>query len=188
MSAPDFLDHRLAKAWSHPLRQKILEILTLRGESSPVQLADELGERLPNVSYHVRMLHDLGCIELLRTEPRRGALEHFYRSTVTPFLDDSQWERLPLSVRRQLAGQTAGRIVRSVSGAAQNAAFDRPGAHVDWVPLALDAQGWSELSEFLSGILARAAEIQAASDERRGADREVVASELAVLHYEAPGD
>lgn len=71
----------MAKALSHPLRVKLL---TLFGESvaSPNELAKKLDEPLTNVSYHVRMLHDLGCIELVDTAPRRGALEHFYRATV----------------------------------------------------------------------------------------------------------
>jgi hypothetical protein len=46
--------------------------------ASPSELPDALGEPLGNVSYHVRILRELDCIELVRTEPRRGALEHFY--------------------------------------------------------------------------------------------------------------
>jgi predicted transcriptional regulator len=30
------------------------------------------------VSYHVRQLENAGLIELVATEPRRGALEHYY--------------------------------------------------------------------------------------------------------------
>ena len=28
-------------------------------------------------SYHVRILRELGCVELVSTTPRRGALEHY---------------------------------------------------------------------------------------------------------------
>jgi predicted transcriptional regulator len=34
-------------------------------------------EQLTNVSYQVRQLEQLGCIELVDTAQRRGALEHF---------------------------------------------------------------------------------------------------------------
>jgi hypothetical protein len=52
------------------------------------------------VSHHTRVLRDLGCIELVRTEPRRGAVEHYYRPVLRPFLDDEQWEQLSLVKRR----------------------------------------------------------------------------------------
>ena len=41
-----------------------------------------MGERLPSVSYHVRALHKLGAIRLVRTRQRRGATEHFYTTAV----------------------------------------------------------------------------------------------------------
>jgi len=70
----------LAKAAAHPLRVCILASLQ-QGLASPNQLAKELDEPLGNVSYHVKTLLDYGCVELVKTEPRRGAVEHFYRST-----------------------------------------------------------------------------------------------------------
>ena len=35
---------------------------------------------LRSVAYHVRVLKKLGCIELVETLPRRGAVEHVYRA------------------------------------------------------------------------------------------------------------
>ena len=75
------VDSRLAKALAHPLRVQLLAALN-EGVASPNELSKKLDEPLTNVSYHVRMLHDLGCIELVETEPRRGALEHYYRAIV----------------------------------------------------------------------------------------------------------
>ena len=54
------------------------------GEASPKELATQLGEKLGNVSYHVRILVRLGLIELVRETPRRGAVEHHYRSAPRP--------------------------------------------------------------------------------------------------------
>lgn len=72
---------RIAKALAHPLRARMLELL---GEQtlSPADLATQTGAPLGVVAYHVRMLRDYECVELVRTEPRRGALQHFYRATV----------------------------------------------------------------------------------------------------------
>ena len=71
------LDPKLAKALSHPLRQRILERLSADGEASPSQLSHALDEPLGNVAYHVRILHGLGFVELVGTRQVRGALEHY---------------------------------------------------------------------------------------------------------------
>jgi DNA-binding transcriptional ArsR family regulator len=73
--------HDAAKAISHPLRAAILERLYDR-DASPIDLAKEMGEPLPNVSYHVRALHKLGALALVREQQVRGAVEHYYTATV----------------------------------------------------------------------------------------------------------
>src|SRR5438105_12207772 len=74
----DVVDHALMRGLSHPLRTRILATLNER-VSSPNQLSKELHEGLSQVSYHVERLKKLGLIEMVKTEPRRGAVEHFYR-------------------------------------------------------------------------------------------------------------
>lgn len=73
--------NEIAVRESHPLRIKILRVMfedqTL--PASPKELAAATGEKIGNVSYHVRILREHGLIELVATEQRRGALEHFYR-------------------------------------------------------------------------------------------------------------
>ena len=65
-----YLDERLAKAFSHRLRVRILQRLTEAGEASPSELADVLGEQLGNISYHVRVLRPT---RLPRARPHRAA-------------------------------------------------------------------------------------------------------------------
>lgn len=68
-----------AKAVAHPLRLGILETIErFGGIASPNQIAGELDEPLGNVSYHVKALLEYGWLDLVKTEPRRGAVEHFY--------------------------------------------------------------------------------------------------------------
>jgi predicted transcriptional regulator len=55
--------------------------LIAEGVASPKLIAARLDLDLRNVAYHVRVLKRLGCIELVETEKRRGALEHIYRVT-----------------------------------------------------------------------------------------------------------
>src|SRR6201995_6031451 len=80
---------RIAKALAHPLRARILQRLGER-VASPGDLALELGAPLGVVSYPVRMLRDYVCGERVRLEPRRGALQHFYRATGPPTLHEAQ--------------------------------------------------------------------------------------------------
>ena len=56
--------------------------------TSPRELSDTLEESLSNVSYHVRVLAERAVINLVRTKPARGSVQHFYRSAV-----DAPWAR-----------------------------------------------------------------------------------------------
>lgn len=77
---PVSIDQRLAKALSNPLRAQALNLIA-EGVASPKLIAEELGLDVRNVAYHVRVLKRLGCIELVETQQRRGALEHLYQVT-----------------------------------------------------------------------------------------------------------
>jgi len=192
MTLPDEFDGALLKALGHPLRLRIVEAITERGEASPVALAREFQQPLATVSHHTRVLRDLGWIELVRTQPRRGAVEHFYRATTRPFISDGEWAQLPVAMRRGLARQTLRRVFAEASQAGGAGGFDDPGTHLDRMPLELDARGWRELSEALTAVLKRADLIQRRSDARRmraaGADGSVTTSELAILHFRIGGE
>lgn len=73
------IDPRLAKALSNDVRAQALALLSADA-LSPKAIATELGLDVRGVAYHVRVLKKLGCIELVETRPRRGAIEHVYRA------------------------------------------------------------------------------------------------------------
>jgi predicted transcriptional regulator len=68
------------KALTHTIRRDVIECVA-RGIDTPTAIAHETGQPLGLVAYHVRMLRDYGVLELARSEPRRGALQHFYGFT-----------------------------------------------------------------------------------------------------------
>lgn len=71
---------RIARASAHDTQIALLEQLVIADKAlSPSDLAAAVGVTLGVASYHMRMLRDRGLVELARTEPRRGALQHFYR-------------------------------------------------------------------------------------------------------------
>lgn len=183
------LDSNLVKALSHPLRMRILSRLNEK-VSSPNELAKEFDESLPLVSYHVRILRELDCIELVRTTPRRGAIEHHYRALTRPFLDDADWARLPLSARRAVSGTVLTKAFDDVRAAVEGGTFDeRTDRHVSYAPLILDEQGWKELNRKLAEVLDWAVEQQAVSAGRLQdgeAGGPEVRARLTVLSYTAP--
>ena len=65
--AEDLSDDNIVKALAHPARREILRIFD-EGIASPKEIAARVKLPLPNVSYHVKILRELGLIEL---EPRR---------------------------------------------------------------------------------------------------------------------
>jgi DNA-binding transcriptional ArsR family regulator len=164
------VDSRLAKALAHPLRVQLLAALNQK-VASPNELAKQLEEPLTNVSYHVRMLHDLGCIELVDTEPRRGALEHYYRAIVRPFFGDKDWKRLPKNARGSISDAVLQLIWDDAAEAIKTGGFDdRDDRHLSRSVLALDDEGWDELHELLAETLERAISIQADSASRVSKD------------------
>jgi DNA-binding MarR family transcriptional regulator len=78
---PDLDWEALAKASMHPLQVRILERAATAPDErfSPNGLAREFGEKLGNVSYHVRTLLAADLLTRAGTTPRRGAVEHHYK-------------------------------------------------------------------------------------------------------------
>src|SRR5215212_3518872 len=162
----DLVDPRIAKALSHPMRARILMILNER-VASPNEIADEIDERLPNVSYHVRALLELGTIELVDTAQRRGAIEHYYRALVRPFFSDRDWKRLPRSGRQAVSDLTLQMVWDDAAAAIKKGTFEsRSDRHLSRTPLALDDQGWDEINGLLREAHAKAEAIAAKSQKR----------------------
>jgi hypothetical protein len=142
------------------------------------------------VAYHVRTLLDLDTIELVDTRQVRGTVEHFYRATARPFVDDEHWSKLPTSVRRQFTDLTLQGLWEHVVEGTESGGFDDDTSHVSWTTLELDAEGREEVARILSDALQGALAAHAASAgreaERSADERESQRTELAILHYDRP--
>src|SRR3984885_13411017 len=184
-TSPEGITQQLAKALAHPLRVRILSSLH-KGISSPNQLAQELNEPLGNVSYHVKTLLEFDCVELVKTEPRRGAVEHFYRATDRAFFSDGDWEQIPASARKGISGAVLEMIGQDATAALTSGTSDeRAASHLSRTPLSLDEQGWSDLTQLLEQTLNRAVEIQDEATTRlRGKREGAIDTKLALLQFE----
>jgi DNA-binding transcriptional ArsR family regulator len=185
-TSPEGITQQLAKALAHPLRVRILSSLH-KGISSPNQLSQELGEPLGNVSYHVKTLLEFDCVELVKTEPRRGAVEHFYRATERAFFNAADWAKIPASARNGITGVALEAIGTDATDALMVGAIDaRTDSHVSHTSLVVDDKGWTELTSLLETTLLRAIEIQEEAASRLAEEKsDAISTKLAILHFES---
>jgi DNA-binding transcriptional ArsR family regulator len=161
------LDTQLAKALSHPLRQRLLIAFAGR-VASPSEIAKELDEPLGDVAYHVKRLVELGCMELVEAVPGRGGVKHFYTATARYEVDDASWGRLAPSVRQFVAQPIAGQIVSELEGAAADGKLGADQVYLSYVRLKLDDRAFGELSALLRSLVDEAARLERESEERQG--------------------
>jgi DNA-binding transcriptional ArsR family regulator len=186
---PDFISPQLAAAMSHPTRVHTMCVLLDR-TASPRQVAEEIGERLNNVTYHINQLLKLGCVELVRTERVRGGrvLEHFYRATQRLYFDEAAWQALDEKERLDLAGVTLRIISQDITTAmAAGTFFGEDNAHLCRTPMVVDGDGWREISELLERTTEELFEVEARVAERtsRGALADIH-TRVQMLQFRAP--
>ena len=160
------LKQRLIKALANPMRWRILVMLNER-EWSPNELSEELVEGLSQVSYHVKVLKDFELIEMTRTEPRRGAVEHYYRAVERAYLPTDVSKDLPQSGRDILANKVLEDIDEDlVASIKSRKLYSRADHHFSWTPEYLDEEGCGEANELADEFVQRYIAIGAKSANR----------------------
>lgn len=187
-TAPKTSQAKLVKALNHDLRVKMLTVFTER-TASPNELARELDEGLSQVSYHVKVLRDLDLIELVKTEPRRGAVEHYYQASARPLLDTPEWAQLDPAVREAVSAYGIELIIADAARAIQAGTFDsHEERHMSRAPVVLDEEGFREAAGAQDAALERIFDAQAASAARMTKSGEKGISVLAaMLCFQTPG-
>ncbi|HEX4752370.1 MAG TPA: winged helix-turn-helix domain-containing protein [Solirubrobacterales bacterium] len=188
-ATPDFVNPRLAAAMSHPTRIHTMCVLVERG-ASPREIADEIGEPLNNVTYHVNQLLKLGCIELDRTEPAGGGrvLEHFYRATRHTFFDGDGWDALAPKAKIGVIN-TVMRIISEDIGKAMayGTFYARDDIHVSRSPMTLDEEGWQEVAELLKQATNEMMEIESrVADRSNDGEPPTIRTKVEILQFTSP--
>jgi len=166
LSTEPSLDPRLVRATAHPLRRAILEHLETH-IASPAELADAVREPEARITYHVEVLAQCGCLELMETRTRDGSCEPFYLAKSEALTGSPESLRAPLSKRGAMSG-------RSVAARLERAGFVRSGrAHelddrrtVASVSVELDEFGRAAVGELLETFLRGVELIHAQNLER----------------------
>jgi hypothetical protein len=155
----------------------------MESETSPSAVAAALSVPLNVVSHHTQVLLRAGAIELVRTQPRRGATEHFYRAVLSGEIEDTEWSRVPVKLRRALARLVIDGAMRESGDALAHGGMDGEPTHLSRNYFVLDAEGQRQLASLLRDTVERATAIARASHDR--ADGAVSAYELVVMAFGA---
>jgi len=184
-SAP--LNLELVKALAHELRIEILTILNER-VASPNELAKELNEGLSQVSYHVKVLKDYGTIRMVKTIPRRGAVEHYYRATSRPYFTNREWDKLPSSVRASMSADLMQLVIDDVSAGLDAGTVDaHKDRHMSRTPLFLDKEGLKDVGKILNEALKQISGVQSESTARLArSEEEGMDAMVAMMGIEVP--
>lgn len=177
---------RLAKAMAHPVRVKALELMNER-PIAPVEVSDEIGVALSNVSYHFRTLVELDCIEATATEQVRGSIKTTYKSKVRLMFDDMVWESLSQQAKSGITTTFLKALMTRTSDALDAGTFDSSKTpHISVSTVRVDWEGWDEISGMLETTLNRISEIQSESAERGVEPDERFPATIGMLGFESP--
>lgn len=198
------MDGVLAKALAHALRAEILAFLTKQKVASPAEMVRAgLGQKgktrltkegkkrkLPNLSYHVKVLRDLGLIRLVTTRPVRGSVEHFYEATARMLLDIDEWSKLPKGSKNDVSiaavEETVGLATEAFSGGTFDSLNERAVINLG---LRLDEEGFRQLSEEMTDFALRRCEQELQGEAIRRAKGDMsklMHVSASMLLYESP--
>lgn len=184
----EVIDQRLVRALAHPLRVKILEILTER-VTSPNRLSGDLDAGLSHVAYHTRALDKCGCLELVDTAKRRGATEHFYKASPNSFISDRIWRRVPRALLGGVSGATLQSFMDRAVAALEAGSIDsREDTTLYWMPVQLDEEGWDRVTATMEETVNKVLAAEAESKQRlaRRKDRGAISAIIGVASFETP--
>ena len=115
--------------------------------ASPKEISEQIQAPLSNVSYHVRVLDELGLIEIMEEESVRGSVAHFYKAVQRPLIDNPDWEKLDTQVRSAFSGYVIETLMSDAAKSLAAGSFDRrEDRHLSRTPLLLDVKGWRKVS------------------------------------------
>ena len=126
--------------------------------------------RAGRVSHHIRELESAGFVEEVRAEPRRGALEHYFKAVERPIVTAEEAAEWTQEQREEFTRYIISCVARDIGLAMEHRTLDADEhieRHVTRTPLLLDSRGFSDLLAAYMKVFNRAYEIQAESDQRR---------------------
>ncbi|MBN8869158.1 MAG: helix-turn-helix transcriptional regulator [Solirubrobacterales bacterium] len=163
------VDVKLMKALGHPIRQRILHVLTEHEESSPSEVARIIGESVNTVSYHFRILKKCDAIELVRKEIVGTTVIHLYRAKVRAVADEENWRHMPEPVRETLLDETLQQIWSNVRAASDDEGLKDLRTAIAWNVVSLDEEGFTEASRKVASFVYEIMALESGAEQRLAA-------------------
>jgi DNA-binding transcriptional ArsR family regulator len=172
-SGPSLVDRRLMKAVSNPTRADILNILR-DGPSSPSKIARRLDNVDVNLaSHHIKVLRELGCVELVREIKHGGRTERVYQATKQHYFSTAEWEAITPKDSWPITVDILRMISEDLGDSVISGNLDRErDRHLSRSPIAVDRKGWGEIGEILERALEEVLEVEARCAKRAKATDE----------------
>jgi DNA-binding transcriptional ArsR family regulator len=182
---PALIDSRVLKAQSHPIRAHILNILS-EGPNSPGRMQ----RRMENVSlslvcHHVKVLREVGLIELIDIKKHGGRKEHIYRATQWQRFELEEWEAMDPKFRDPIVATILQQISEDAGRAAAEGRFNAiPDRHLSRSPIAVDREGWKEVVDALEDALTAVLEAHGKSKERAySSGEDLVRARVVIMQF-----
>jgi predicted ArsR family transcriptional regulator len=183
-------DPRTLRAYAHPLRMSLIGLLRREGPMTATQTAAELGESVPNCSFHLRQLAKYGLAE---RAPGADSRERPWRATAqqTSWDDDSDDPQMRAATDL-LNSVILGQYVRR----AETYLTRRPAEPAEWRAAAgfgdslvhVTADELAELTEQLDTLINRYADRNTDPSARPAGSRAVQVIQLAIPLTPVPGE
>jgi DNA-binding transcriptional ArsR family regulator len=182
---PSLIDTRVLKAQSHPIRAHILNILS-EGPSSPGRMQRRMeGVSLSLVCHHVKVLREVGLIELIDVRKHGGRKEHIYRATKWQRFELEEWEAIDPKFRDPIVGTILRQISEDAGRSAAEGRFNEiPDRHLSRAPIEVDKEGWREVVDALEDALTAVLEAHGKSRERAyESGEELVPARVVIMQF-----
>jgi DNA-binding transcriptional ArsR family regulator len=187
--AHPLVDLRLIKAVGNPTRVDILNALIELGDSSPSKIARRLDHVSVNlVSHHIKVLRELGVVELVDEVRHGGRTERIYRATKRLFFGTEQTTNMSIDDVRLITLDILRMLSADVEKALLGNTFDQlPDNHLSRVPLKVDRQGWAEVVRILDEALEQIEDVGRRAGERcQGAEEEPLDVRVGIMQFVMP--
>jgi hypothetical protein len=183
------IDKQLNRLLKNPAQLEALVFL-IEGPGSKSDVAKELGISVKKATYDVRQLEEMGQVEPIGTERRRGVPTIIYRAVMRPIWDNAEWAELSQDERERYALWTQQLLLRDVVWAWHARTFQaRVEAHTSRSPLRVDELGWIKLNEIYDEALAAGKEVEVESVDRAreaGDESRLINVRAAMFCFEMP--
>ncbi len=176
----------LHKALRDPTRAWVLAQLN-DAPAAAIDLAERSGVPRQRISYHIKMLVQYECAELLDTIPIRGSIKKIFRGTTPVLVTPEDWAKMSLGSRKgwsiKILSEAFERAQRALEQGTFDKRFDRIAAN--YKPR-LDEEGWAEAFAMLAEIHERFQSLEEASIERHPDYMDRTPFTFSMLLYESP--